>query len=781
MTCSQCGTEMEDGARFCGGCGSQVEAPVIPQAAVRPFGKTIFQGSGGVLAPGLKRKDAPEALLATLAAPAMKITAPERPQARAASVARPVAAPLPAPAQPAPAPLSPADLDGAILNGRYQVKERIGEGGFGTVYRGEQLQMGRECALKVLHPKMARDPQVVGRFRREAHAASVLKNAHTVSIYDFDQTPEGILYLAMELLHGRSLHADMQEGAMPVAQVVRILDGIADSLGEAHLQGIVHRDIKPENVFLETRGSDRDYVKVLDFGIAKIVSGGGEGGSGVRAPALTAAGQTLGTLEYMSPEQLMGLALDGRSDLYAIGILAYEMLTGDLPFVCKTSGEMITHHLKTVPAAPSKTSPEQSIPPLLDAVVLRMLEKDREKRYRDTGELQADLRRLTTLLQAGGPELMATLPTGGGPPHPSMPAPRAPQVTTQPESPGGGMSAGMKFVVVGLVLAFLGILAAIGLLLRDAGAAEGPPVPARLVPATMSAVASVDLAALRSQSPAMAVAALEEAIRPKLAEIGADLKKVGKVAFGLGPVDKEKPAALLVVDAVLDRGKLEASLKAQLKSNEKFAAATYKGQKYRRSASGEWVILPGDRLIVTNGSGIGPALDLEHGTGAPLVDGAAAGLLGRVGASGGRGPAAFGWASVNDEMRRDLSRAVPEAATLQEMAGSMAVTPEGADLKAVGRCLKDEEAVKGAAAVRLAIERAKRDQTVTLLGLSPILAAVKVDSDGPMVQLGLHLSAAQYGDLFTRLAGVVAAAAERAPPAEPPPVPSPKKKAPQKK
>src|SRR5439155_18769503 len=126
-----------------------------------------------------------------------------------------------------------------------------GEGGFGAVYRGEQVAMGRQCAIKVLHPRMARDPQVVGRFKREAQAASVLRAAHTVAIYDFDQTAEGVLYLAMELLHGHSLHEEMQRGPMTSERVRHILDGICDSLGEAHVQGIVQRDIKPENVILE--------------------------------------------------------------------------------------------------------------------------------------------------------------------------------------------------------------------------------------------------------------------------------------------------------------------------------------------------------------------------------------------------------------------------------------------------------------------------------------------------------------------------------------------------
>jgi serine/threonine-protein kinase len=265
--------------------------------------------------------------------------------------------------------------------------------------------MNRTVALKVLHPQMAKDPQVVSRFKREAQASSQLRAPHTVQVYDFDQSAEGVMYLAMELLQGRSLQAIVaSEGPIAPSRLVRILDGIADSLGEAHAQGIVHRDIKPENVFLESR-PDPDFVKVLDFGIAKIMAGepsappkdraaGRRSNSGIAGPALTAAGQTLGTLEYMSPEQLMGGELDGRSDLYSLGILTYEVLTGALPFAAKTPGEQITAHLKLMPPPPSRAAPGCGIPPLLDEIVLKLIAKRREDRYRDAAELRAALARV---------------------------------------------------------------------------------------------------------------------------------------------------------------------------------------------------------------------------------------------------------------------------------------------------------------------------------------------------------------------------------------------------
>src|SRR6185312_12575627 len=395
MKCVKCGNALEAGARFCGACGTQQPGAVIPQASVRTGAKTLFQG-GSASTPAVKpvappaKEAVPEkrgpvssamSFAATIAPGSVEMKAIAPPTANPQVVAKPQPTPQPAaqaskpPARVLPAS-APADLTGQLINNRYLVEDKLGEGGFGAVYRATQTGMNRKVALKVLHPKMAKDQQVVGRFKREAQASSLLRAPHTVQVYDFDQSPDGVMYLAMEMLQGRRCG---------------VMDGIADSLGEAHGHGIVHRDIKPENIYLEDRPTP-DFVKVLDFGIAKIVSGEGLGGS--TGPALTAAGQTLGTLEYMSPEQLMGAQLDGRSDLYALGILSYELVTGALPFVCKTPGEMITAHLKTMPPPPSQAAPDRGIPPLLDQVILKLLAKKREDRYKDTAELRVDLQRL---------------------------------------------------------------------------------------------------------------------------------------------------------------------------------------------------------------------------------------------------------------------------------------------------------------------------------------------------------------------------------------------------
>ncbi len=276
---------------------------------------------------------------------------------------------------------------GQVLNGRFRIDSKIGEGGFGAVFRGIQLATGRKVALKLLHPEMTDDDNLVARFRREGQVLCNLRDAHTITTYDFDQTPDGTLYIAMELLEGKSLHQVFHDEA-PVEwrRVFKILTEMCSSLAEAHAQGIVHRDLKPENVYLETRPGNPEFVKILDFGIAKVMRG--DGTADPQAPQLTATGQTLGTLEYMSPEQLMGKQLDGRSDVYALGVVAYELITGRLPFPdAKGPAGLITAQLKQTPKAPSQALPAGNIPAGVDQVLLKCLEKDKNQRYADVSML----------------------------------------------------------------------------------------------------------------------------------------------------------------------------------------------------------------------------------------------------------------------------------------------------------------------------------------------------------------------------------------------------------
>jgi tRNA A-37 threonylcarbamoyl transferase component Bud32 len=418
--CPHCATELEEGARFCGSCGKKIDPPAARPAS--PLEETAVAQpvrradvSGTIRPLSRDPKPAAAANASGLESAAMTIfqsakgagsgpaplTAPPAPVVPAQAAAAPPLSAAAALLATTPAPVRPAvqsaeNLIGRTLNHRYLIEDKIGEGGFGAVFRGKQIATGREVALKILHPHNSSDQTIIARFKREAEACSKLRDTHTVTTYDFDETEDGILYLAMELLRGRSLHhLQKADGVLAPERVLGILDQVAQSLGEAHANGIVHRDMKPENVFVESREIEsatgartEDHVKVLDFGIAKMMSGEKE------VQALTAVGQTLGTLEFMSPEQLRGQTLDGRSDIYALGMMSYEMLTGVLPFQsAKSPIEIINFHMKQEPPAPSKLVEEKKpglkIPSAVDDIIVKMVAKKREDRFADTGELRA--------------------------------------------------------------------------------------------------------------------------------------------------------------------------------------------------------------------------------------------------------------------------------------------------------------------------------------------------------------------------------------------------------
>ena len=380
MTCPSCNSPLEPTARFCGVCGYRL-------APNRPL--------GGASSSGLQRP-LERAQPAGLARPPAPADGPK-------GVSNPSGPPQgQGPAQPG-SPKQPGrgiaksrtksadDIYlNEVLNNRFKVESKIGEGGFGAVYRGVQLATGRKVALKLLHPEMTKDENLVARFRREGMVLCNLRDAHTITTYDFDQTPNGTLYIAMELLEGKSLHQLFHEEApLHWKRMFKILTEMCSSLAEAHAQGIVHRDLKPENIYLETRSGNPEFVKILDFGIAKVMRGET---IDPQSPQLTATGQTLGTLEYMSPEQLMGKPLDGRSDVYALGVLAYEMITGRLPFPdAKGPAGLITAQLKQTPLPPSQANHKATLPKAADRAILKCLEKDKNSRYPDVSALAATL------------------------------------------------------------------------------------------------------------------------------------------------------------------------------------------------------------------------------------------------------------------------------------------------------------------------------------------------------------------------------------------------------
>ncbi|HSN90331.1 MAG TPA: serine/threonine-protein kinase [Anaeromyxobacteraceae bacterium] len=270
---------------------------------------------------------------------------------------------------------------GRTVNEKFRVEALIGQGGMGRVYRARHLALDRTVVLKMLHRAFSGDPQVAQRFQREARAASRLDHPNSIAVLDFGAAEDGTLFMAMEHLGGRDLaRLVAEEFPLPEARLVRIGAQILSALDEAHARGVIHRDLKPENVMVETRRDEPDFVKVLDFGIAKI-SAPGQG-----EPRLTQAGLVAGTPEYMSPEQARGAEIDARTDLYSMGVVLYQLATGDLPFQSETPVGFLTKHLAEVPVRARERRPE--ISEALDAVIARALEKDPAARFQSAGEMR---------------------------------------------------------------------------------------------------------------------------------------------------------------------------------------------------------------------------------------------------------------------------------------------------------------------------------------------------------------------------------------------------------
>jgi eukaryotic-like serine/threonine-protein kinase len=279
---------------------------------------------------------------------------------------------------------------GQVVGGRYRISGVLGEGGMGVVYVGEQ-QMGstiRKVAIKTLHPHLSKDPSVLARFHRECGTVAQLEHPNTIKFYDFGATADGTLYIAMEFVKGHPLSEVIEKGG-PLApdRVLAITKQIAGALDEAHAQGIIHRDLKPDNIILTDRAGQADFVKVLDFGIAART----ESADAQKEQKLTQQGMVLGTPPYMSPEQFTGKQLDRRSDVYSLGVMAYEMLTGRLPFDADTPWQWATQHMTAQPLPFEASAPSTSIPPNMRAAILRALSKNRDERQASTKEFYEQL------------------------------------------------------------------------------------------------------------------------------------------------------------------------------------------------------------------------------------------------------------------------------------------------------------------------------------------------------------------------------------------------------
>lgn len=277
---------------------------------------------------------------------------------------------------------------GRTIADRFLVESIIGEGGMGVVYRAVNTKTKEAVAVKILRQQYMHDEIAAKRFKHEAVATTRLSHPHIVAMHDYGSTVDGYLFMVMEIIDGKSLAKIVHERrSLTPSRTVHIIKQVCDALDHAHQQGVIHRDLKPGNILLTEVGDEKDYVKLVDFGIAKLMMSEGD----TDETQIEQEGEVLGSPLYMSPEQCLGRELDGRSDIYSLGIVLYETLTGKVPFIGRTLQETVEMQVQTAPMAFSAKRPDLTLPGSLEAVVFKTLQKKKSDRPQSMRELAKDL------------------------------------------------------------------------------------------------------------------------------------------------------------------------------------------------------------------------------------------------------------------------------------------------------------------------------------------------------------------------------------------------------
>ncbi len=435
-------------------------------------------------------------------------------------------------------------LVGTMLDDKYHVDKRLAQGGMGIVYLGTHTLLQRQVAIKILNPYFVGDDALVGRFLREARTAAAVRHDHIVDVMDVGRTPDGLVYIVMEYLDGEDLSSYIARGALPIPAAVDVASQVCEALEVAHAKGVVHRDLKPANIFLVRKPDGRAHVKLLDFGISKM---GGEG-----AHALTGTGEVIGTPLYMSPEQAQSGATRSESDLYSLGVILFEMVTGNVPFTHPERLRVLAMHATELPPSPGALRPD--LPPALERVILGLLEKDPADRCPTATALRAALDAIATSGSSGEAPPLDWGPTMvGAPPQPepagfAFPATRVIEPSAAPKipPPGTPVTGPRKkkepaWLWPG-VAAFCGVLVlSIGGIVLSSGpdeAGPSPVVPVRVPAAATSAPSPRTSAPATSAPGTTAAAAAEDEVTVRIVSDppGATVKD-GDVVLGTTPVD----------------------------------------------------------------------------------------------------------------------------------------------------------------------------------------------------------------------------------------------------